>query len=194
MTTRIFDEPMRSLVAFCMLVAPHAFAQLVTGIEIEPDEVQAGAEVRIDIAARPYEGTVNCALRLEFGDGSRQDVHMTEGDAFPPSILHRYALSGSYVVRAKPVRIGLRLPCIGDEQRAIVTVLPALDAPASSPAAWPRCPDGWTLERASFDRASGAFACTAPAGAVLPSVRVACPRRLGYFEHLADHWRIGCAP
>ena len=169
-----------------------ASAQMITGMKIEPVQAQAGAPVTIMVHGEPRGDTVNCGLRMHFGDGQTRDFKITDATMLPLRVQHQYAKAGSYEVMAEPKRVTTHLKCIGANQRGVVAVAaPAAAKPVAQAVIAPSCPDGWKLDAKSLNRKTGAFMCAAKAGTAAPTGRLECPGELGYFENLKKG-QLGC--
>lgn len=175
-----------------------AYAQFVTGIKLEPAQIQAGQDTRITVSFdKPMP---NCGLRLHFGDGVTQDYKINQAKDVPLVVTHKYAQAGDFRVMAEPKTQGLVGACGHKNTEVFLKVAAAAAAaPAAAPAApakaaaapakaapaakaAPECPSGWTLDKASV-RKNGAYTCKAKAGTALPQARAACPGDLTYFEN-----------
>jgi hypothetical protein len=78
---------------------------------------------------------------------------------------------------------------LGKDISTTLTVA-APPAPAAAPvtaaapavAAGPICPGGWTLDKKSVSKKTGAYTCRAKKGTSLPKDKLACGGKLFYFE------------
>lgn len=189
----------RALLAVSLgaLLPAAAQAQFVTGIKLEPPQIQAGQETKITVSFdKPMP---NCALRLDFGDGVTRDFKINQKKDVPLVVTHKYDKAGEFRVMTHPHKEGMTFACGHKNTEVFVKVAaapaaaaPAAAAPAKAPAhkaaaakaaaAAPECPGGWALDKASV-RKNGAYTCKAQAGAKLPQARASCPGDLTYFEN-----------
>jgi hypothetical protein len=186
---------MKSAIAAALLVSLPlaASAQIVSGIKVEPAEIKAGESAKITVAF-DVTGGVNCGLRLHFGDGATEDYKINQTKDVPLVVTRSYPKAGSYEVKAEPKTVGMRMKCGGSNQTATLKVVePAPVAKAAPAPAGPQCPDGWTLDKKSVNKKTGAFTCTAKSGTKPPESKLACPGDLGYFEN-AKKGQLGCRP
>jgi hypothetical protein len=170
-----------------------AQAQTLKSVAVEPATAQPGQPVSITTEFDISKG-LNCNVRLNFGDGTSEDLKVNQEKDARMTVSHTYAKPGSYTVKAEPKTALPVLKCLGRSQTAAVTVAaPTPVAATTGAAAGPQCPPGWTLDRRSVRRNTGAFDCRAKAGTPVPQDRLACPGILGYYEN-AKRGRIGCRP
>ncbi len=177
-----------------------ALAQLLTGVTVDPSEIQAGGAARITVNF-DVEGPINCGLRVHFGDGTTGDYKINQTKDVPLVVTYTYSKAGDYRIMAEPKTVGTLLKCGGRNQLAMVKVaaVPAVVAPTptvASPkpaaAAGSRCPEGWKLDRKSVNKKTGAFTCRAAPGTMTPG-KLACPGDLTYFEN-EKKGVLGCRP
>jgi hypothetical protein len=174
-----------------------ASAQTLQGISLEPSRATVGAEVALT-ARFDVSSAQNCNVRIEFGDGAQQNFVVNQAKDATMVLKHRYTKPGSYTVLVKPVTKLPALKCLGEDQQATVVVTAAAAgasakaAAAAQPAA-PQCPSGWTLDKRSVNRKTGAFTCRAKPGTAAPEGKLACPGELGYFENTKTG-QLGCRP
>ena len=172
-------------------------AQTLKSVQVEPASLAAGGEasvtVRFDI-----EQALNCHVRVEFGDGTQQNLVVNQAKDATMVLKHRYAKPGSYTVAVLPRTAMPVLKCTGQDQKAKLTVTagagataPTHGASAAKVAPAPTCPNGWTLDSKSVNKKTGAFTCKAKAGTAAPDGKLACPGALGYFEN-AKKGQLGC--
>lgn len=175
------------------LAAGPALAQTLKSIRVEPATAKPGQAVtvtaQLDLTENP-----NCGLHLHFGDGVTSTAKVNQAKDATITATHAYSKPGSYTVMVEPKRVGVSLKCLGDNQKATVTVAaaPATAAPAAAAAA-PVCPDGWKLAAKSVNKKTGAFQCSAKAGTPAPAKRLECPGSLTYFEN-TKKGQLGCRP
>lgn len=174
------------------VAAVPAMAQTLTSVKVDPAAPRPGETVtvtaQLDMPENP-----NCALHLHFGDGTSTTFKINQAKDGTVSARHAYAKAGSYTVMAEPKRVGTVLKCMGDNQRATVTVAAAKAAAPAAAAKGPACPAGWKLAPRSVNKKTGAFDCNAKAGTPAPAARLECPGNLGYFEN-TKKGLIGCRP
>ncbi|HUN68665.1 MAG TPA: hypothetical protein VMU46_07700 [Burkholderiales bacterium] len=175
-----------------------AHAQFVTSVKAEPAQIQAGQETKITVDFDKPEP--NCGLRLHFGDGVTRDFKINQKKDVPLVVTYKYDKAGEFRVMTEPKREGMLGGCGRKNMETFVKVAaaPAAAAPAAAKAApakaamaEPTCPEGWTLDRKSFNKKTGAFTCTAKAGTKPPAGKLECPGDLGYFEN-SKKGQLGC--
>ena len=173
----------------CLLPAA-GFAQQLTGIKVEPAEIKAGESARITVSFDVPSG-INCGLRLHFGEGAPGDYKINQQKDVPLVVNRVYPRPGEYRLMVEPKTVGALLRCGGKSQYAVVKVAgtAAVAAPKPAAAAAPLCPAGWTLDRKSPRKDTGAFTCTAAPGT--QPVKIACPGDLSYFENVRKGL-LGC--
>jgi hypothetical protein len=180
------------------LCAGTAFAQTLSGLQLEPAQAKVGQPVKVtatfDNADNP-----NCNVRLHFGDGQTQDFKINQAKDVPLVTTRTYAKPGSYKLMAEGKTALPMLKCTGKNQVAVLKVeaeapVAAAVAPAAAAkAAGPGCPEGWKLDAKSVNKKSGAFTCVAKAGTALPAAKLECLAPLGYFEN-KSRGHLGCRP
>jgi hypothetical protein len=194
--------------AFGMCLSFGAQAQTLTGLKLEPAQVKVGEPVKATISFEAS-GSYNCGVSINWGDGNADPIRIQSEKDVPKVITHTYTKPGNFKAEVYPDRISSSLKCVGkDKPNATVAVVapapvaaPAAPAaPAASAAkpvaaapAGPACPAGWTLNKASVNKKTKAFTCTAKAGTAAPADKLACPGDLGYFENVKKG-QIGCRP
>jgi hypothetical protein len=189
----------------------------IQGVKVEPAEIKAGQTAKITISGTEGD-TVNCGVKLHFGDGTSQDFKLVNKGMLPLVVEHKYDKAGELKVMAEPKKVTSHLKCGGQNQNAMLKVIapspvvaavtaaaPAAKAPAvaaatvpapvkpAPKATGPACPDGWNLDAKTVNKKSGSFSCTAKVGAKLPEAKLSCAKGLGYYEN-ADKGLIGCRP
>ena len=180
-----------------LLVALSAQAQTLTGLRVDTPAAMPGRPVAVTVVLDAAD-TINCGLRVDWGDGAGNDYKITGRDNIPLKASHAYARPGDYTVTAQPKRVTTHLGCVGGKQSAMVKVqAPAVAAkPAPAPAAasaMASCPEGWKLNPKTVNRKTGAFTCTAKAGTAIAGSKVNCPGDLTYFEN-SKKGQLGCRP
>ena len=188
-----------------LLVIP-AHAQKMTGIALDKSQNTVGQAVKVAIDLDAPDGSTNCGLMLNWGDGATEDIKIFKKDHIPVARQHVYAKPGNYSVTAEPKKVTSHLGCLGKKlstgvqivapvvlasASAAVNVPTAVVAAPSKPAS--HCPDGWKLDPKSVNKKTGAFTCTAKAGTPLPDKKLECRGDTGYFEN-AKKAQIGCKP
>ena len=178
------------------LLCSGAAAQTLSGIKLEPASAKVGEPVKITGTFENADNP-NCNVRLHFGDGQTQDFKINQLKDVPLVATRRYDKPGRYTVMIEPKTALPTLKCVGKNQTAMVSVAaaaPAATAPAGKVmAAGPACPVGWKLNAKSVNKKSGAFTCSAKAGAALPTAKPECRAPLGYFENKSKG-QLGCRP
>jgi hypothetical protein len=188
----------------------------IQGVKVEPAEIKAGQTAKITITGTEGD-TVNCGVKLHFGDGTSQDFKLVNKGMLPIVVEHKYDKAGEVKVMAEPKKVTSHLKCGGQNQSAMLKVVapaPVVAAPvAAAPkapavvgaapvavpvkpapkATGPACPEGWNLDAKTVNKKSGSFTCTAKVGAKLPDAKLSCAKGLGYYEN-ADKGLIGCRP
>lgn len=176
-----------ALATFTLALAPTAWAaNAITSIVPGANRVvmQDGkATVRFTVGGQGGEAN-DCGIFVNYGDDDSPDtrtVGAREG-MFPREFSHTYARPGQYTVTAKGARVKQTFGCAGQASTSVTVV----DAPVGRRrAAANSCPDGWQLQKESFNRETGAFACVPS----YPQARMDCAPGLRYFER--DNL-IGC--
>jgi hypothetical protein len=173
-----------------------ASAQFINNVKVEPAEIKAGETAKITVNF-DVESTINCGMRINWGDGSNTDYKINQKKDVPLVATKTYAKAGQYTVTAEPKSQGILSGCGRQNQSASLKVAEVVaQAPAAAAvakAAGPICPADWTLDAKSVNRRSGAYTCRAKPGTKLPDARVACAGDLSYFEN-ARGGRLGCRP
>lgn len=185
-------------VAGCLPFA--AGAQLVSDIKLERAEIKAGESAKITVGFDVPSG-INCGMRVHFGDGATEDFKINQAKDVPLVVSHAYPNAGTYQVKAEPKTVGFFMKCGGGNRTATLKVVapPPAAAPKAEAAtkvgapAGPQCPEGWTLNKKSVNKKTGAFTCTAKPGTRPPESKLSCPGDLGYFEN-AKKGQLGCRP
>ena len=171
-----------------------AQAQTLTGAKMDPAEIKAGEKSTLTATFEVKDNTVNCGVRVNYGDGSPDvSVRLKEAKDVPLVFAHTYAKPGTYTVKVEPRTKLPALKCLGDDQTATVKVSAAVMATAPAASTGPACPEGWTLSKKSVVKKTGAFTCTAKPKTAAPEGKLACPGSLGYFENTKTG-RLGCRP
>lgn len=175
------------------LAAAPVSAQTLKAVKVEPAAPKAGESVTVTAQLELTENP-NCGLHLHFGDGASATFKINQAKDGTVTATHAYARAGRYTVVAEPKRVGVVLKCLGDNQKAVVTVAAAgVTKAATAPAAAPQCPAGWKLAPRSVNKKTGAFECNAKAGTAAPAARLECPGNLTYFEN-TKKGQLGCKP
>ncbi len=193
------------------------FAQTLTGVTVEPAQITAGESVKVTVNF-DVESSINCGLRLHFGEGPTVDYKINQKKDVPLVVPRAYRSAGDFRIMAEPKTVGTLLKCNGKNQTTLLKVAapapaPVASAPEAKKAAAPekkkaaakpavapkktakaasRCPNGWTLNEKSDDRKTGAFTCEAKPGTKVAR-RLTCPGDLTYFEN-SKKGVLGCRP
>jgi hypothetical protein len=171
-----------------------AQAQTLTSAAMAPAEIKAGESSTLTAAFELKDNAVNCNVRVNFGDGSPEvNYKLNQAKDVPLVAAHTYAKPGSYTVKVEPRTKLPMLKCTGGDKSATVNVLPVVVAAAPAAAGAPACPTGWTLDKKSIVKKTGAFTCTAKAGTAAPADKLACSGTLSYVEN-TKKGQIGCRP
>jgi hypothetical protein len=160
--------------------------------KIEPNSAQAvlvngKATVRFTVSGSAEESD-SCGLWVNYGDGDSPDTRIvSKSDGlFPRTFEHTFTKPGGFSVKAKGQRVKQTFGCSGEVETFIQVAAAAPAAGASSAAAAvPACPDGWQLAPKSYNKSTGAFACSAKP----PAAKLACGAGLAYYE---KDGLIGC--
>jgi len=184
-----------ALAATLLAFTGAAQAGKIASVKVEPASIAAGGQVKVTVDGED-EGV--CGLRVEYGTGDVDVTKMSKDkDNFPRSFMHTYNQPGTFTIIAKGGREGTTLGCTGDA-KATVTVTapppkPAAAAGANPAAAMPApaCPDGFVLNKASVNKKTGAYSCSAKKGAQLPTSGIACPPNTAYYTNTAGTL-LGC--
>lgn len=182
----------RFAAAAALCIATAAPAQILIGAKVEPVNAHPGQQVTMT-ASFGNADNPNCGVRVHWGDGQTQDFKVNQPKDVPLSLQHSYAKPGSYTVMVEPKSLGMTLKCVGDSQRATVSVVVHAPARAAADAKAPTCPAGWQLDAKSVNKKTGAFSCSAKAGTKAPEPEPICPGNLTYF-HNAKRGQLGCKP
>jgi hypothetical protein len=182
----------RVAAAAALCIATAASAQILVGAKVEPANAQPGQPVTMT-ASFSNADNPNCGVRVHWGDGQTQDFKVNQTKDVPLSLQHSYAKPGSFMVMVEPKSQGMTLKCVGDSQRATVSVVAPAPARAAADAKGPTCPGGWKLDAKSVNKKTGAFSCSAKAGTKAPEPEPSCPGALTYF-HNAKRGQLGCRP
>ncbi len=178
-----------ALAAACM--SAHVSAQKLTGVTVEPTTAQVGQPVTVAIDLEAGDAAY-CGVRFYWGDNDTTDIKIEDKNAIPYRLTHTYKQPGQYRLMAEGKSVTGRMLCTGKNVYANLTVVAPAPV-AAAPAASGQCPDGWTLNKASVNKKTGAYTCTARPGTSLPATNAACPGDLSYFEN-AKKGQLGCRP
>ena len=102
-----------------------AGAQKLESLSVLPNSAAVGEPVTLT-AVFNISGGLNCSARAHFGDGRTQDFRVNQDKDARFVLTHRYEQPGSYTVRIEPKTQLPVLRCLGDEQRANLTITPAV--------------------------------------------------------------------
>lgn len=171
-----------------------ASAQFINSVTLDPVQAKAGEPVKVTVNF-DVQGGVNCGLRVNWGDGSSMDFKINQAKDVPLVTTRTYAKAGDYTIVAEPKTQGMSAGCGRANKSAVLKVAAAAAGTEKTPtaAAAPSCPAGWTLDKKSVSKKTGAYTCNAKPGTKLPEARISCPGSLGYFEN-AKTGRLGCRP
>jgi hypothetical protein len=180
-----------------LALAGAASAQTLTSASAEPATAKVGEPIKITANFSDADNP-NCNVKLHFGDGRTEMKRLNQPKDVPLVVSTSYDKPGDYPIQIEPTGHKLLLKCLGKKQFATVKVL-ALekrDATVKSitpEGALPGCPSGWTLSKASMNKKTGAFTCTAKPKTASPQDKPVCGAPLKYFENLAKG-QLGCRP
>jgi len=195
MKSRILGTALAIMAGLFIGAAPAA-AQTLKSVTIRPASVMPGEPVTVTLQLELGENP-NCGMHVHFGDGKSETAKVNQAKDATISLIHVYEKPGNYTVMAEPKRVGVALKCGGDNATSTVAVMaPApVAAAVAAPArkAGPSCPGGWKLAARSVNKKTGAFQCTAKAGATAPAARLECPGKLRYYEN-TKKGQLGCRP
>ncbi len=168
-----------------------AQAQTIDSLKVEPTRAAVGQPVKLTTQFIVKE-SINCKVRVHFGDGAHTDFQVNQPKDVPMVLEHSYTKPGKYSVRVEGRGMGR---CMGDGINADVEVgyYKAAAAPTAVvvPAAAMACPTGWKLTKAGVSKKTGAFTCTAKANTPVVDPRITCPGDLTYFENIKKG-QLGC--
>ena len=154
----------------------------ITGIETNREMI--AAEAPTDIVINGNTGT-HCGLTVEFGDGTRAAVRVSDSSPFPVRIAHTYARTSDPLVRVAGVQTAGATPCLGAVDAAIHV------SPAGSKIEYitlsTSCPEGWLLK--GDIRADKSFSCSPIADVSAPTNLIHCIDGMKYFARAGN---IGC--
>jgi hypothetical protein len=189
------------LAALLAVCATAVSAQTITGVKVDNASITAGGTVKATAELEVKDNTINCGMRINWGDGTFAENKINQAQDVPMVATHQYAKPGKYEVMAEGHRVGSVLKCAGKNQITVVTVAapvapvaaaaPAAAAPVAKAAMAETCPAGWKLAKPGVNKKTKAFTCTAKANTKLPEAKVACPGDLTYFEN-AKKGQLGC--
>jgi hypothetical protein len=193
------------LAALIAVYATAVSAQTLSAVKVDSAAVKVGDTVKATAMLDVEGNTINCGMRINWGDGAVSDNKINQAQDVPMVATHQYAKPGTYTVMAEPKRVGSVLKCAGKNQSVNVVVAapapaPVAAAPAAAPAAaapvavakaGDTCPAGWKLAKPGVSKKTKSFTCTAKPNTKLPDDKVACPGDLTYFEN-AKKGQLGC--
>ncbi|MFM9880652.1 MAG: hypothetical protein ACKVOO_09625 [Burkholderiaceae bacterium] len=187
------------LLACAIFLSTTSFAQLITGLSVEPAQIKAGESVKATVALDILSG-VNCGLRLSWDDGQAEDINLLDAKNIPFAATHAYAQPGTYELTVEPLSIAGKPRCGGRRQTATLVVAAiataAAPAPTTTASATPAsasaaCPTGWKMTRSGVNKRTQAFNCFAAPRTAVPTPKLVCPDGLRYFED-ARRGLLGC--
>ena len=145
-------------------------AQTLTGITLDKPQAQTGQSVQANVAFDAGENA-NCGMRVDWGDGSGEDVKINDLKKLPYVASHTYAKAGDYTVSASPKKVTSLLGCVGKAKTvALKIVAPPAPAPvAAAPGVAP------VAVAAPAPVASAAVAAKPAASAATAAASSACP-------------------
>ncbi len=166
-------------------------AQKITALQVEPAKAEVGQTVKVITSLDVSNNTVNCRVRVHFGDGQSNDFQINQAKDVPLVLEHAYAKPGKYALRVEGKGAS---KCMGEDQHTSLDIAPkaaASKAATAASAAASVCPTGWKLTKAGVAKKTGAFTCTAKAKTPIPEPKVVCPGELTYFDNVKKG-QLGC--
>ncbi|MEP7083290.1 MAG: hypothetical protein ABI854_01035 [Betaproteobacteria bacterium] len=162
--------------------APPPPSNRITGIETNREMIAAEAPTEIVINGT---AAANCALVIDFGDGTRAVDVVSDTSPFPRRISHTYPKTAEVTVRVIGTTQGAILPCEGTLEAAVHV------SPAGSKIEYitltTGCPEGWLLKGAINPDKS--FMCAPIPDASAPTNLIHCIDGMKYF---ARDGHVGC--
>jgi hypothetical protein len=147
------------------------YAQTLSGITLDKPQAQTGQSVQAKVAFDTGE-SANCGIRVDWGDGSGDDVKINDLKQIPYVSTHTYAKAGDYTVSASPKKVTSLLGCVGKAKTVALKVVappaPVAAAPIAAPA------PATTVAVAASKPAASAVAAAKPAASAA-SAASACP-------------------
>jgi hypothetical protein len=181
----------RTLTLLCLSAAMLAAqAQTIDSVQVEPSRAAVGQAVKLTTQF-VVKDTINCKVRVHFGDGEFTDFIVNQTKDVPMVLAHAYKQAGKYNMRVEGRGM---TRCMGEAKNVEVNVVPKGVAVAAAPlavASTPVCPLGWTLTKAGIHKKTGAFTCVAKPQSGVPEPRLSCPGDLTYFENIKKG-QLGC--
>lgn len=193
-----------------LAAAATAQAQTLTELKLQTPRIQAGQSAQATVNFDLENGVTLCGMRINWGDGTKQDFKINQAKDAPLVASHRYSEPGLYELMAEPKTQFPLLKCRGSNQHATLVVAPATPAvapgvpvaaakpPEPAPPAVPAkaaksspCTAGAQLAAGGVNSKTGAYTCTAQPGAAIPTARSECPGELSYFANVKKR-QWGC--
>jgi hypothetical protein len=173
-----------------LLASMGAQAQTIESVKAEPARAAVGQPVKLTTQF-VVDKSINCKVRVHFGDGNTTDFMVNQTKDVPLVLEHSYTKAGKYTARVEG-RGAAR--CMGDAINVDVEVQNKVAVAAAS--ATPlvtnvACPAGWRLTKAGVNKKTGAFTCSAKAQTPVADPRITCPGDLTYFENVKKG-QLGC--
>jgi len=178
-----------ALIATGLLVMG-AQAQTIESAKAEPARAAVGQAVKLTTQF-VVDKSINCKVRVHFGDGNFTDFMVNQTKDVPLVLEHAYTKAGKYTARVEG-RGATR--CMGDainvdvdvQNKVAVTAVAATTAVTAV-----ACPAGWRLTKAGVSKKTGAFTCAAKPNTPVVEPRLTCPGELTYFENVKKG-QLGC--
>jgi tetratricopeptide (TPR) repeat protein len=103
-----------ALLATAALICNSSFAtNKIENVRARPaKDIRAGSPVTIIVNGDEKQGN-NCGFRIDFGDGTGEDVKVFDNLQFPRTFTKVYANPGNYTVNVEGRRVTTHLECIG---------------------------------------------------------------------------------
>lgn len=167
-----------------------AQAQTIESMKAEPTRAAVGQPVKLTTQF-VVANSINCKVRVHFGDGNFTDFMVNQTKDVPLVLEHSYAKAGKYTTRVEGRGAA---HCMGNAINVDVEVqnkgAVAVATPTSAVAAV-ACPAGWNLTKAGVNKKTGAFTCAAKPNSPVAEPRTTCPGDLTYFENVKKG-QLGC--
>ncbi len=163
-----------------------AQAQTIENMKAEPARAAVGQSVKLTTQF-VVDKSINCKVRVHFGDGNFTDFMVNQTKDVPLVLEHQYTKAGKYTARVEG-RGATR--CMGDAINVDVEVQNK-GAVAAVAATANACPTGWRLTKAGVSKKTGAFTCSAKPNTSVAEPRLTCPGNLTYFENVKKG-QLGC--
>ena len=170
-----------------------AQAQVLGVIAASPTTAKVGEPVTVTANIEVLNNNY-CGFVVGFGDGAVKDAVSDVSNASPLVLTHTYAKAGTYHVTLGGKNVQNHPNCGGQERAVDITITGAGKSVAAGKLqAADVCASGWKVVGKTFNAKTGAFACSAKAGTMLPETKPVCSGDLSYFENVKKG-QYGCKP